>query len=239
MQIAIEQNLVPKPTPADSPLQPPLQLWKVYAMAAIYLIAGLAIVYLLHMSQSPATPAGAVSVTKAPHPMPSAPANVKPPTLDEMKHAADSQATLLLQKLKSDPNNIMLLMQLGSVYHASHQFKEAAAYYGKAVQADPKNAAARTKLAISLYREGDVDAAIAQLNRTLQDSPGDAAALFNLGMIRLEGKQDGPGALSAWQQLLKLNPQLSADRKAEVQDLMAQVQTSLGRQKAQPRSGNQ
>ena len=154
------------------------------------------------------------------------------PTLGEMKQMADTQAAPLLEKLKSDPNNSALLMQVGAMYHSTHQFKEAADYYGKAAQADPKNVTARTKLATSLYRAGDVDGALAQLDQALHYDPKDANALFNLGIIRLEGKKDGKGAVAAWQRLLKTNPQLSADRKAQVQELMANVMTSLGEQEA-------
>jgi len=46
-------------------------------------------------------------------------------------------------------------------------------------------------------------------------------------MIRWHGKQDGRGALAAWQELLKSNPQLSADRKATVQKLMADVEKDV------------
>jgi len=143
---------------------------------------------------------------------------------------ADKQAAPLLGKLKSDPNDSAVLMQIGAIYHATHQFKEAAAYYDRAVQVDPRNVALRTKLASSLYRNGDVDEAIAQLNHGLSYDPKDANSLFDLGMIRLQGKGDGKGALAAWQKLLKSNPQLSADRKAMVQKLMADVLTSLGNQ---------
>ena len=41
----------------------------------------------------------------------------------------------------------------------------------------------RTKLSSSLYRDGDVDGAIAQLNKALSYAPKDANALFDLGMI--------------------------------------------------------
>jgi cytochrome c-type biogenesis protein CcmH/NrfG len=154
------------------------------------------------------------------------------PTLEEMKQMADKQAAPLLEKLKSDPNNSTELMQVAAIYHETHQFKEAADYYAKAVEADPKNVAARTKLATSLYRCGDVDGAIAQLNRALGYDPNDANALFDLGMIRLQGKQDGQGALAAWQQLLKTNPQMSSERRAQVQKLMADVMTTLSDQHA-------
>ena len=92
------------------------------------------------------------------------------------------------------------------------------------MKVDPKNVALRTETASCLYYSGDVEGAISQLQQALQYDPKDANSLFNLGMIKWKGKQDSKGALAAWQQLLKSNPQLSADRKATVQKLMADVQ---------------
>lgn len=152
------------------------------------------------------------------------------PTMADMKLMADKQAAPLLDKLKADPNNSDLLMKAGAIYYTTHQFKQASVYYGKAVQAEPKNVPFRVKLATSLFSSGDADGAIAQLNQALTYDPKDANSLFDLGMIKLQGKQDGKGAVAAWQQLLKLNPQLSADRKATVQKLMADVLTTLGDQ---------
>jgi cytochrome c-type biogenesis protein CcmH/NrfG len=59
----------------------------------------------------------------------------------------------------------------------------------------------------------------------LHYDPKDANSLFNLGIMRLQGKKDSKGALAAWQLLLKSNPQLSEDRKARVQKLITDVQT--------------
>jgi len=146
------------------------------------------------------------------------------PSLEEMKQMADKKAAPLLEKLKSDPNNSDLLSQAGNLYKATHQFKEAAGYYDKALHVDPKNVAIRTEMASCLYYNGDVDGAISQLQQALHYDPKDVNSLFNLGMIKWQGKQDSKGALAAWQQLLKSNPQLSADRKATVQKLMADVQ---------------
>ena len=149
------------------------------------------------------------------------------PTMEQMRQMAATQAAPLLEKLKSDPNNAGVLMQVGAIYYTMHQFKEASSYYEKAVRIDGKNVPFRTKLAISLFQSGDADGAIAQLNRALGYAPNDANALFDLGMIRLQGKKDGKGAVAAWQQLLKSNPQLSSDRRAQVQKLMADVLTTL------------
>jgi len=198
------------------------QAKQVYAMAVISLVVGLAIGYLFRGSQSPAVPAQPAASAQ-----PAAPAGGmggQMPTLDQMKQMADTKAAPLLEKLKGDPNNKDLLIQVGNLYEATHQFKEAAAYYDKALQADPKNVPIRTQMASCLYYNGDVDGAISQLQQALHYDPKDVNSLFNLGMIKWQGKQDSKGAVAAWQQLLKSNPQLSAERKATVQKLMADVQ---------------
>jgi cytochrome c-type biogenesis protein CcmH/NrfG len=195
---------------------------QVYGMAVICLVVGVAIGYLFRGSQSPAVPAPpAVSA------QPSAPAGHmggNMPSLEQMKEMADKKAAPLLEKLKGDPNNSDLLNQVGTIYKSTHQFKEAAAYYDKALQVDPKNVAIRTDLASCLYYNGDVDGAISQLQQSLRYDPKDANSLFNLGMIKWQGKHDDNAALAAWQQLLKSNPQLSAERKATVQKLIADLQ---------------
>jgi cytochrome c-type biogenesis protein CcmH/NrfG len=221
--MAIEPNTAPIASQT-------LRATQVYSMAALCLVVGLAAGYLFRGSPSSLPPAQPAAKAAPPTAHTVMPGGGHMPSLDEMKQMADTQAAPLLEKLKSDPNNGALLGQVGAIYHTTHQFKQAAAYYGRAAQADPRNVAMRTRLASSLYRSGDVDGAIAQLNQALRYDPKDANSLFDLGMIRLHGKQDGKGALAAWQQLLKSNPQLSADRKAMVQKMMADVLTTQGDQ---------
>ena len=141
---------------------------------------------------------------------------------------ADKQAEPLLSKLKSDPKNSDLLNQIGTIYKAAHQFQDAINYFQKAVQADPKNIAARTDLASCLYYQGDVDGALTQLQQALTSYPKDANSPFNLGMIRWQGKGDAKGAAEAWNQLLKSNPQLDAPRKTQVEKLLAEVRVKSG-----------
>lgn len=196
------------------------QAKQVYAMAAVCLVVGLAVGYFFRGSQSPAT---VQTTANAQAGMPAGAPGGQMPSLDQMKHMADKKAEPLLEKLKSDPTNSELLKQVGNIYESTHQFKDAAGYYDKALQVNPKNVAIRTQLASSLYYSGDVDGAIAQLEKALQYDPKDANSLFNIGMIKWQGKQDAKGAVAAWQELLKSNPQLKPEQKATVQKLMADV----------------
>jgi cytochrome c-type biogenesis protein CcmH/NrfG len=218
------ESEAPMPTNAASLLR----TTQVFAMAVISLLAGLGIGYLMRSSQLATVPArtaahGAIQATPGM-------AGQHHPSLEELKQIADKQAAPLLEKLKSNPNDPAVLVQVGAIYHTSHRFKEAADYYSRALDSDPKNVATRTRLASSLYRNGDIDGAIKQLNQALTYEPSDANALFDLGMIKLQGRGDSKGAIAAWQHLLKANPQLSPDRKATVMKLMADAMTMMGDQ---------
>lgn len=192
-------------------------------MAVVCLLIGLSLGYLFRGSESRPSPTQTAAIAgptpdsaaQAPHP--------QMPTLEDMKRMADKKAEPLLEKLKADPKNPELLNQLGTLYKATHQFQEAARYYQKAIDADPKNVAARTDLASCLFYQGDTDGAINQLQQALAYDPKDANSLFNLGMIRLQAKNDTAGAISSWRQLLKLNPKLPKDKKDAVEKLIAEA----------------
>lgn len=206
------------------PTQPAsgLQASRVYQICAAALVVGLAVGYFVIDPRHTAAPprasaaAGKSGMLPGGHPV---------PTMEQMKAMADVKAAPLLEKLKSEPKNAKLLVQVAALYNSTHQFKDAANYYNKALQVDPKNVATRTDLACSLYYQGDADGAISELQKALKYSPNDVNALFNLGMIKFKGKDDAAGAIAAWQQLLKAHPDL--DRKATVEQMIAEANQKI------------
>jgi len=206
-------------------------------MAAICLLLGLALGYLFRGSQAHTATAPVQAATASTPPAPTAqPAAMggggahPMPTLDQMRQMADKKAEPLLTKLKTDPNNEDLLVQVAKIYEATHQFPEAASYFQKASQVKPQDDTVRIQLASCLFYTGDNDGAIAQLQKVLQDDPKDANSLFNLGFIQWKGKNDRVAAVATWQQLLKSHPELAAAKKAQVQRLIAEA--------GQPKPGN-
>src|SRR5580700_2537703 len=219
--------------PTASPFWP---VTHVVALSAVCLIVGLVLGYFLRGSAPAATTAklaahhtavpasagtmpAAMSQGTAPHPA---------PTLDDMKRMADKKAEPLLAKLKTDPNNADTLNQLGILYRATHQFKEAEGYYEKALQVDPKNVNVRTDLASCLYYTGDVDGALAQLQKSLTYDPKHAGTLMNIGIIEWKGKNDTNAAVAAWEKLLKLNPDFPQKEMVEhmIAEAKGQVNTA-------------
>lgn len=211
-------------------------LWKpmqTYLLAAVCLILGLPVGYLLRGSSSQ-TVVPAPAQAAAPE-MPSAPpagmSSSAPsgaphgiPTMDDMKRMADKKAEPLLAKLKADPNNPTLLNQIGIVYRSAHQFKQAQEYFEKSLQIDPKNPDVRTDMAACMFYEGDTDGALAQLEKALTYNPKHPGALMNIGLIRWQAKNDVPGAVASWQKLLKLNPDFP--QKGQVERMISDAQTS-------------
>ncbi len=194
-----------------------------YALAAICLLVGLPLGYMIHSSAP--VPATAAKVEAA---QPDAPAAM--PTLDQMKHMADKQAEPVLAELKQKPTDAKLLIDTGNIYMKTHQFKEAAGYFEKALQSDPKNFAVRADLASCLYYDGDPDAALAQLQQNLSYDSRHAGTLLNIGIIQWQGKSDAAGAIATWQKLLKLNPKF--ERKDQVQHLIQSAKKDMLAKKA-------
>jgi Tfp pilus assembly protein PilF len=174
----------------------------VYLMAITCLILGVAIGYLLRGSQSPTQTAASTTASQQ-VPAMHGEMGDQPPTLEKMKQMADKAAAPILEKIKSDPKNFEALNEAGKVYRATHQFKEAAGYYERALEVEPKNAAVRTDLASCLYYTGDVDGALTQLDKALTYDPNFFGALLNAGIIKLQAKNDAAGAISSWEKILK------------------------------------
>src|SRR5208283_4086226 len=106
-----------------------------YSMAAVCLVIGVLVGYLVRGSAHPATQATPTEIQQAasapPPGMPQATSAPPPgmgqqkvPTLDDMKRMTDKQVEPLLAKLKTDPKNVKLLNQIALTYKAGHQFKE-------------------------------------------------------------------------------------------------------------------
>jgi len=209
-----------------------------YVMAAVCLLIGVLVGYLVRGSAKPAAQAAMASaemqqaVAAAPT---SAMGQQRMPTLDDMKRMADKQAEPLLQKLKTDPKNVDLLNKTALTYKAAHQFKEAIVYFQKALDVDPRNVAIRTDMASCLYYTGDIDGALAELDKSLSYDPKHAGTLMNIGIIKWQGKKDVDGAIAAWQTLLKLNPNFPQKEVIEHLITQARQQRNTAQASDQPK----
>ena len=198
-----------------------------YVMAAVCLVIGVLVGYLVRGSANPASQVTTAAEMQQPASAP--PAGMgqqRMPSLEDMKRMADKQAEPLLATLKTDPKNVEVLNKTALTYKAAHQFKDAITYFQKALEIDPQNVPIRTDMASCMYYTGDVDGALAELDKSLTYDPKHAGTLMNIGIIKWKGKNDVNGAISAWQTLLKLNPNFP--QKEVIEHLINQASQPQG-----------
>lgn len=195
-----------------------------YTLAVICLLAGVAGGWLFRGSQPAAVAAQVASANTTPTELGTNP--TAQPTPAQMKKMAAVSAGPLLTQLAAEPNNSSLLANIGNVYYDAQQYPEAIDYYRRALQIQPADAAVRTDMATAIWYAGDADTAIAEFNKSLSYEPTKANTLFNLGIVKWQGKMDIPGAIAAWQKLIETNPHYEG--KEKVEELIAQAKKHAG-----------
>jgi cytochrome c-type biogenesis protein CcmH/NrfG len=196
-----------------------------YVLAVICLLVGIAGGWFIRGSKSPAT--AAAEMASAPVPaMGNANAGAQTPTPAEMRKMADTQSAPLLEKLKADPNNAGLLVNIGNVYYDVQQFPTAIDYYQRALKVEPADTGVRTDMATAYWYTGNADTAIAEFQKSLSYEPNKPNTLFNLGIVEWQGKNDIDKATATWQKLLDTNP--NYEGKDKVLELMAQAKKHSG-----------
>jgi len=191
-------------------------------LMAICLLAGIAAGWAIRGTHAATAKKG--NVISAP-PAPPVNSAAQPPTPAQMRAMADSQAAPQILKLKSGPKNLDLLTSVGNVYYDAQQYPVAIDYYTRALQVNPSDAAVRTDMATAYWYTGNADKAIEEFNQALIYAPNNANTLFNLGLVKWQGKHDGAGAIGDWKKLLATNP--SYEAKDKVQQMLSDVEKQV------------
>src|SRR5579859_3469473 len=199
-------------------------LWtgtQAYVLAAFCLLLGVALGYLFRGSASVGTAQAALSIEQG------SGAQQKQP--DVSSQAALAQAAEpLLEAVNKNSKDFDSLVQLGNLYYDGQQFPAAIQYYDRALALHPDNPDVRTDMGTAYWYTGNAEKAVAAMETSLKYRPGHPQTLFNLGWVRWQGKQDPKGAIEAWQQLLKANPEYPQRQQVEHYIAKAKEHASRG-----------
>jgi len=127
--------------------------------------------------------------------------------------------------LASDPKNARANMELANRLYDAGRYAEAIPYYQQAFIADPRNVNVSTDLATALFYAGRPDEALAQFDKSLAIDPKHGQTLFNVGIVRRDGKHDPKGAIAAWERLLGSVPDYADAGK--VRTMIAELKTRV------------
>jgi len=108
--------------------------------------------------------------------------------------------------LSTDPKNARANIELANRLYDAGRYAEAIPYYQQSFALDPKNVGVSTDFATALYYAGRIDDALAQFDRSLAIDPKHGQTLFNIGIVKRDGRHDPTGAIAAWERLLASVP---------------------------------
>jgi cytochrome c-type biogenesis protein CcmH/NrfG len=127
-----------------------------------------------------------------------------PPPRDTIE--ATSQIQTLKEIVKKDPKNLPAWVELGNLYFDTDQPKEAIDAYSHYLAIKPDNADVRTDMGIMYRKLGQFDKAIQEFKKAAQSDPKHVNSRYNIGLVLLHDKQDIQGAVNAWEEYLKVDP---------------------------------
>jgi tetratricopeptide (TPR) repeat protein len=176
--------------------------WIVYSMAAglFGVLAG----YIIAVQGGHAASAPVAQTASAPAPA--------APIVDE------SELRAYREILARDPKNLTAAVKAGNLLYDAQRYSEAIGFYQQAFALSPNDINVSTDLGTALWYAGRPDEALAQYQKSLAIDATHAQTLFNMGIVRADGKRDYAGAVAAWETLLKSNP--SYPEAAKVRTLM-------------------
>lgn len=188
--------------------------WMVYGVGM--LLVGSLAGYVLSASVAPGRPAAAVSGSAVPAPVTSAPAAM-----------VDEQSLKTYRDiLAKDPGNFQAAVNAGNILYDGKRYDESIPYYRQAMQIKGDDVNVSTDLGTALWYSGKPDEALAQYDVSLRLVPDHAQTLFNVGIVRSDGKRDFTGAVQAWETLLRTNP--AYPNAASVRTLITEARAKSG-----------
>lgn len=185
--------------------------WIVYAFAMV--LVGVLAGYILAVQG----PGGASGVQTASAAAATAGAT---PVVDE------SELRAYREILARDPKNVQAAIKAGNLLYDGQRYAEAIGYYQQAFALNPSDINVSTDLGTALWYSGRADDALAQYTKSLAIDRLHAQTLFNLGVVRADGKHDYKGAIEAWETLLNANP--TYPQAERVRLMIADARKNLG-----------
>ena len=160
--------------------------------------------------------------------------NTPPPPLTSEKNNETATKTKnmnlimqLKQTVSTNPDNADAWAQLGHAYFDTDQYEKAIEAYKKYLEIKPDNADIWTDLGVMYRRKGNPQEAIRSFDKAVQVNPSHQQSRFNKGVVLLNDLNDRSGAVTAWKELLKINPSAVAPNGRPISELINELVSEI------------
>jgi cytochrome c-type biogenesis protein CcmH/NrfG len=149
-----------------------------------------------------------------------------PPQQQQQPGLTSEQARTILaleQEVAANPTNADAWTQLGHVYYDTDNPAKAIIAYEKSLELRPNDPNVLTDLGVMYRRSRQPEKALAAFDQAMSIAPNHEQSRFNKGVVLRYDLNDREGALKAWEELLKINPNALAPNGMPVSEAIKEL----------------
>lgn len=147
--------------------------------------------------------------------------------LGEMTAAQADEVAAIEKSASQSPENAAEWITLGNVCFDYGLTEKAIHAYETALKYQPDNADVWTDLGVMYRRNGEPEKAVKSFEKAQAVSPGHEMSLFNKGIVLMHDLNDMPGAMAAWEELLKINPAATVPNGMSIKELVEKMKAQM------------
>ncbi len=202
----MKNNHTTKKLPSNSPTGNRRQIITYCIIFVIGFLAGVA--FTVYKS-NPITPAGVT----APNGQQALPHNEE-----------TNQAILNLEaEVTANPSNFKAWANLGNLYYDTDQTTKAIAAYNKSLKLHKGDANLLTDLGVMYRKNNQPEKALESFNQAIQENPTHLPSRYNKGIVMLYDLNDKQGAITIWEEMLRIDPQAKSNSGVTIRELIDKV----------------
>lgn len=142
------------------------------------------------------------------------------PMAEKAKVDRSAEIESLVKATTADPKNVEAWVQLGHAYFDTDEAKKAIAAYETSLTLRPNDPDVLTDLGVMYRSNGEPQKAIEMFEKAMTINPRHEISRFNKGIVLMHDLNDAKGAISAWEELVAINPQAAAPNGMSVKEMI-------------------
>jgi len=155
------------------------------------------------------------------------------PAVTGQSQIAEEQAqhiAHLEEDVAADPENFQAWAQLCNLYFDTSQYEKAVNAYQRSLEFQPDNPDVWTDLGVMYRRNKQPDKAIEAFNQAIEVDPSHEISRINKGIVLLYDLNDPQGAITSWENLLKINPGATTGSGNSIREFVDQLKQDMEKQ---------
>lgn len=147
----------------------------------------------------------------------------KAPAAAQQGGDLSAQIKTYADRVALNPKDGAAWVTLGNLYFDTHQHEKSIEAYDRALEINPNNPNVLTDKGVMHRALGEYQKALDSFARAIAVDPRHETARMNTGVVLFHDLGDKAGAIKAWQELVRINPQAVNAEGRPVADMLRQM----------------